>query len=362
MRADDADTDWTSDMVTTRDGVVVPVRETARRPTWDQLPDEVCRTIETSTGSSVVGARSTGTGFTPGFASRLDLADGSRVFVKAGVADGGSLHGWNLGNAYREEARKLRRLPDGIGAPGLLWHLDEPIGDQRWVVLCFEYVEGAPPRRPWRVDQLTLVLDRLAATAPVLAHPPDGLELNTFADDFADYPAWVSRARSQGGDHGWIDTVERLADESVERCAGAGFQHLDLRDDNILVASDGVVWMCDWNSPSLAAPWLDLVCVLMSARGDGHDCDAILTAHPLTREVESRSIDALLALLWLYFTTRCEAEVPPHSPHLRDHQRWYRDVVRDWLEERLSFTTPRFVRPATDQSSRGQSDESSGLR
>ncbi len=126
--------DWTRDQVLTVDGTVLPVRATARRPTWDQLPAAVRRRIETLAGSHVVHSRSAGTGFTPGFASRLDLADGSRIFVKAGVTADDSLHGWNLARAYREEARKLHVLPDGIGAPTLLWNLDELISDQTWVV------------------------------------------------------------------------------------------------------------------------------------------------------------------------------------------------------------------------------------
>lgn len=349
--------DWVSDHVMARDGTVLPVRATARRPTWVQLPAAVRHRIESLAGADVVDSWSAGTGFTPGFASRLDLADESRIFVKAGVSADDS-HGWNLGRAYREEARKLQSLPDGIGAPALLWHLDEVIAEQQWVVLCFAYAEGAPPRRPWRVDQLDLVLAKIADMAPVLAHPPAGLELTTFAEDFAEYPAWISHVRSRDGESSWLQTVEALAHESVDRCAGSGFQHLDLRDDNLVIGRDGRVWICDWNSPSLAAPWLDLVCVLISARGDGHDCDAILAVHPLTREVDPRSIDALLALLWLYFTNRCEAEVPMHSPHLRDHQAWYRDATRIWLEGRLAL--PRLVRPATAENTRDQSDESNG--
>ncbi len=329
------DTPWQADHVTLGDGTVIPVRDTARRPTWEHLPADVQRTIEVSAGSTVVETRSTGVGFTPGFASRLDLSDGTRIFVKAASTADDAKHGWALSSAYREEVRKLTALPDGIGAPALRWYVDGVIADETWVVLGFDYVDGAPPRRPWRHDELTLVLDKLTATAPLLAHPPAGLELETFADDFAEFPDWVTQVRARDGDSGWLRTVETLAHESAQRCAGHSVQHLDLRDDNVLLDGEGGVWICDWNFPVLGAPWLDLLIIVLSAEGDGHDVDAILASHPLTADVEPRSFDALLALVWLYFTTHCEDDVPTHSPHLRDHQAWYRDVTRAWLSNRL---------------------------
>ena len=39
--------------------------------------------VEERLGSPVVHAESQGSGFTPGFASRLTAADGARLFVKA---------------------------------------------------------------------------------------------------------------------------------------------------------------------------------------------------------------------------------------------------------------------------------------
>jgi hypothetical protein len=90
----------------------------------------------------------------------------------------------------------------------------------------------------------------------------------------------------------------------------------------------------------LAAPWVDLMCVLLSAHGDGHDVETILGSHVLTRDVEPRSIDALLANLWLYFECSADRPVPTFSPHLRDHQRWYAEVAADWLGQRLGVRPP----------------------
>ena len=61
----------------------IPHGRTARRLEWPHLPPSVRTSIEHRCGSPVVEADSQGAGFTPGFASVLTCADGSRHFVKA---------------------------------------------------------------------------------------------------------------------------------------------------------------------------------------------------------------------------------------------------------------------------------------
>jgi Ser/Thr protein kinase RdoA (MazF antagonist) len=328
--------DWIADGVVTRDGRFVPVRATARRPQWADLPASAREAIVFQMGSDVVRTSSTSIGFTPGFASRLDLADGRRVFVKAASDADDARCGWALSGAYREEIRKLRALPSDLPAPALLWTVDDDIAAVRWVILCFEYIEGVPPRRPWRPDELRLVTDALARLAPLLEKAPTGLDLPLFADEFPEVEAWLARVTERDGSSRWLEEVAPLARESLTCCAGTAVVHLDLRDDNILIGRDGRVWICDWNWPLLGAPWLDLVTLLLAAAGDGLDADAVLVTHPLTRDVEPRSIDAWLATLWLYFTTSMERPVPAHSPHLRDHQAWYAEATEDWLRRRLN--------------------------
>jgi hypothetical protein len=96
-----------------------------------------------------------------------------------------------VSKAYREEIRKLRALPSDLPAPALLWTVDDDIAGLRWVILYFEYVDGAPPRRPWQPDELRLVIDALAQLAPLVAEAPDGLELPLFAEEFPrSRPGW----------------------------------------------------------------------------------------------------------------------------------------------------------------------------
>src|SRR5215211_4417906 len=119
--------EWIADSVVTRDGRVLPVRATARRPHWADLPALARDAIECRLGSEVMGTSSTGIGFTPGFASRLDLADGRRVFVKAASDADDARSGGGSSAAYRAEICKLRALPNDLPAPALLWTVDEHI-------------------------------------------------------------------------------------------------------------------------------------------------------------------------------------------------------------------------------------------
>jgi len=79
----------------------IPHGRTAQRLTWPHLPPGVRAYIEHRCGSPVVDAASQGGGFTPGFASVLTCADGSRHFVKAASTKAQKL----FAGSYREEAR-----------------------------------------------------------------------------------------------------------------------------------------------------------------------------------------------------------------------------------------------------------------
>ncbi len=107
-------------------------------------------------------------GFSPGVASRLRCADGTRAFVKA--AD----EGVNLQTAdlHRREARVTAVLPASVGAPKLLSSYDEG----GWVVLLLEHVAGRPPRQPWEEGELSAALALLDRNAVALSPAPVELE------------------------------------------------------------------------------------------------------------------------------------------------------------------------------------------
>ena len=300
----------------------IPHGHTARRLDWAHLPPHIRATVEARCGSPVVEADSRTSGFTPGFASVLVCADGSRHFVKAASTVAQRM----FADAYREEARKLRLLPADVPAPGLLWVHDA----DDWLVLGFEYVDGRPPQRPWLPEDLANVSATVAAMAKILTPAPAGIE--TAAEAFGDWPALWDRL-----DDPHAADCRALAARFEPVVTGDTLVHCDIRDDNLLLGSDGSVHLCDWNWPVVGAAWLDSLFLLIGPRGDGLDVEAHIAEHPLLSAVDPESVDIVLVLLLGYFATAADLPVPPTSPYVRRVQAWQRDVVRDWLAERRGW-------------------------
>ncbi len=309
-----------------------PAGRTAQRLEWRFLPPEVRALIEERCGSPVLEAESQGGGFTPGFASVLTCEDGSRHFVKAASA----LAQRPFAEAYREEARKLRALPDGLPAARLLWS-----EDAEWVVLGLEYADGRPPQRPWRRDELDRCLDALEEVADRLTPAPDELALGSFADDFADFAAaWdvvlPVGPSLPGMTAEQLEQAAALARGFAAVTAGDTLVHTDVRDDNLLLGDRVVV--CDWNWPVRGAAWLDTLFLLLGPRGDGVDVEEVLRERRLTREVPGEHVDTVLALVAGYFLRQQDLPAPPSSPYLRQHQAWYAEATWSWLAERRGWT------------------------
>ena len=305
----------------------VPHGHTARRLEWPHLPPAVRSDIEQRCGSPVVSAASQGGGFTPGFASVLTCADGSRHFVKAASTAAQRA----FAASYREEARKLLALPDTVPAPRLLWTIDAD-----WVVLGLEYVEARAPRRPWRTDELDACLDTLETVADLLTPSPPDLALDPVSVELATWPAFwehvnATRALAHGAE------AAELAAGFAPAVGGETLVHTDVRDDNVLLTPEGRALLCDWNWPCVGASWLDSLWMLVGPRGDGLDVEPVIARRPLLRDVPADDIDRFLALVCGYFLKSADDPVPPTSPHVRDAQRWQGEVVWDWLCERRGW-------------------------
>ncbi len=306
----------------------LPHGRTARRLDWAHLPPMVRAAVEDECGSPVESATSQDSGFTPGFASVLECVDGSRHFVKAASIKAQR----PFADAYREEARKLAALPAAAPAPPLQWSLD--VDD--WFVISTQYVEARAPQRPWQQGELQLCLDMLVEAVPVLTPPPAELALPHASEEMAGWPAYWDTLRA-GPDVPHLDEAAALAARFVQVMAGDTLVHTDVRDDNLLLTSDGRALLCDWNWPMVGAAWLDSLFLLIGPCGDGHDMEALIAGHPLLSVVPTEEIDVVLALVTGYFLKSANDPVPPTSPFLRDAQRWQGEVCWDWLCERRGW-------------------------
>lgn len=286
--------------------------------------------VEQRCGSPVVDAASQDSGYTPGFASVLTCADGSRHFVKAASVKAQRM----FAHSYREEARKLAALPPETPAPGLRWLHD----DDAWVVLGFEYVEGRAPRRPWRRSELDASVAMLARAAELLTPPPAGLDLAPFVEEFAGFPGFWDHVRAAHPGLKHADDAAALAARYTEIGPGDTVVHTDVRDDNILLTPGGEALLCDWNWPVVGPAWLDTAILMIGPRADGLDVDAVLAEAELTRDLPAEHLDILLALVTGYFLKSADEPVPPTSPYIRVAQRWQGEVCWSWLCERRGWS------------------------
>ncbi|NYD59519.1 aminoglycoside phosphotransferase (APT) family kinase protein [Nocardioides marinisabuli] len=318
---------------------------TARRLEWVHLPPHVRRLVEQRCGTAVVDARSCTGGFTPGFASVLRGADGSRHYVKAASVTAQRASALT----YAAEAASLAALDAAsLPAPRLLWsHGTEPGRRHRaddWVVVGIEHVAARAPYRPWRATDLAAVLgtlDRLAVSPAAT-----GVDLTTVAEDLADWPArWADVAAARPDlDRAHVREATGLAAALPTAVAGHSLVHGDVTDDNVLMTEDGRVLLCGWAWPALGAPWLDSLWALVGPRSDGVDVEAVLRSTPLLAAAPAEHVDTVLAATAAYFLSSAQGRSPAWSPYLRLAQRRQGEACWAWLGERRGWwsgTTPR---------------------
>jgi hypothetical protein len=317
-------------------GTPVDFADTAIRPAYSALPEAVRRHISGALGSDPVEVAIAGGGFTTGFAARIRAASGASAFVKAA----GPLTP-EVRDVYRMEARYTAALPSNVPAPKVLFHAD--IDD--WAVTGFEALQGEPFSLPLKPETLDLMLRAWADAAEAINPPPPawiaaGIRPKTAANlscfqavaagDLSPFelpPAltgrWDALAQIESG-------IDRLlvSDQTT---------HGDLRPDNMVIG-DRQAWICDWAKPRRLPPWIDTVCFLTIAHGDGHDADRLFRSHPTAEGVSGGALDTLLAALTgALLQAWPDAPARIVSPAIRRHMRWNGLAAADWLARRRGW-------------------------
>jgi hypothetical protein len=300
------------------------------RPRWPELPQAVRERVNRLVGGTVVAAVNCPGGFSPGFASRLVLDDGRRVFVKAIATDAGD---WQA-QIYRTEASVAANLPATVPAPQLLGTYD----DDGWVMLAYEDIDGHEPD-PWSPADLARVLTTLDTlwtlpTEPAIL-PTDHPRLGGWSEVAAD-PSGPAELATQSA---WA--ARRLADlvqletDGLVAARGTTIVHFDLYPHNILLSPHRVVFV-DWPHARLGAPVVDLVSVLASAAADGLDPEPVLR-HPsnIARRFDPHVLNAVAAALAGFcFAGALPAPAPGASPVADSKLRLGLATV-NWLRRRL---------------------------
>jgi serine/threonine protein kinase len=158
-------------------------------------------------------------GMSPGCATTLEAPGGARLFVKAVGAELNP----DRPTLFRGEISVLSQLPPAPYRPELLGSFD----DGRWVAVVLEDVPG---RMPDLADQ-----DEFRTVASVVCQQ-------------AAEPTWA--LRRFGELHASVRSLSGRLD-------GATLCHFDLRDDNLLIRTDGQVFVLDWGMARVGPAWLD---------------------------------------------------------------------------------------------------------
>nr|WP_239066513.1 phosphotransferase [Demequina activiva] len=304
---------------------------------WTDVSADVVARIEDRVRARVVSVVAAPAGFSPGFAGRATFESGERLFLKAISA---RRDPWSV-DLVRNEATRVRSLPDGVPAPPLQWSMDD--GD--WAVLAFRAIDGRQPNLADSPVDRSAVFDALLELAAV--RPGTGTSLPTFADSAGDMlRSWRSLAElvtperervlaGLGSLRAWVerhlDSLVALEEPALEHTAGDRLVHGDLRADNVLVSADRV-WLVDWPYACVGAPWFDLAALMpsmaMTGAGPAH---TMFRAHPLATSVSPEAERSVVAGIAGYLTVSSAQPELPALPGLRLFQRARALPAVDWL-------------------------------
>jgi Phosphotransferase enzyme family len=314
------------------------------RPRWSDLPDLVRRQIECLLGGTVIGAQNCEGGFSPGFASRLTLASGTRAFVKAIDAAA-----WpTQAPIYRDEARIAvglsaamaadAALAESVPVPRFLGWRD----DGSFVILAFECVAGHEPARPWRAAELAQVATAVCRMSAALTPSPlavsgDQPRVGGWAEFSNDPMATAQLAAVSPWAARHLHRLILAERHGLVAAKGTALVHFDALPHNILLTGTQVL-LVDWPHARLGAPVIDLLMVLASAAADGIDPDPVLRAQPIT-DVTDTDVTAVLAALTGFWLAGALQPMPPGlgpiaaaKLHLGRGALW-------WLQRRLAATS-----------------------
>lgn len=283
---------------------------------YDAVPAAVRTWVDQTLGSPVVAVAEQVGGMSPGCATRLTCADGTRAFVKA---VGASLNPDTPG-LFRREIGVLTH----IGAHPLWARMLASYDDGDWVALLIEDVEGRHP--DFSNDaELAAVLDgtdRLSEVLQGLEVPPsvdlvdigkrfriwaDALSSLTEAPVEAPVPTWL-----RTDPHRWADVLREHAGRPMCHVA-----HWDIRVDNLMRRPDGDIVFVDWGMAARGPAWADPLLARLE-RVDEPWFDASLTSSPALVDAGDDVVTALLAGMGAHLAVRSVVAVDVNLPTLND--------------------------------------------
>ncbi|WP_157558980.1 aminoglycoside phosphotransferase family protein [Nocardioides sp. Soil774] len=283
---------------------------------YGAVPARVRAWVEETLGSPVTEVAEQVGGMSPGCASRLTCADGTRAFVKA---VGVELNP-DTPRLFRREAAVLAAFGEHeLWAP-LLASYD----DDAWVALLIEDVEGRHPdfADATELEAVLRATDRLAevlherdvpASADlvdvghVMARWAESLEGLAAAPDTVPVPDWL-----RSDPHGWAAVLREQAGRPMGQVC-----HWDIRVDNLLRRPGGEVVFVDWGVAARGPAWADPLLARLE-RVDEPWFDDSVASSPALAEAGDEVVTAFLAGFAAHLAVRSVVAVDVNLPTLND--------------------------------------------
>jgi hypothetical protein len=283
---------------------------------YDAVPAAVRDWVDETLGSPVVAAAEQVGGMSPGCATRLTCADGTRAFVKA---VGAELNAETM-RLFRREVAVL----DHLGEHELWASLLASYDDGAWVALLIEDVEG---RHPDFTDEAELasVLTGVDGLSTVLRERgvPASVDLIDVSDVFGKWatsldalvdaapgppvPDWL-----RGDPHGWADVLREHAVRPMPDPV-----HWDIRIDNLLRRPGGEIVFLDWGTTARGPAWVDALLARLE-RVDEPWFDIAVRSCPALAEAGDEVVTAFLAGFGAHMAVRSVIAVDVNLPTLND--------------------------------------------
>jgi hypothetical protein len=311
--------------------VVTAPRAAGVHAAYSAVPEHVRAWVDETLGSPVVTVAEQQGGMSPGCATRVVCADGTRAFVKAVGAE------LNPGTLvlFRREVVALGLL----GSHDLWADLVAAYDDGEWVAILLEDVEGRHPdladdttmdRLLRRTDELVSVMNERLPVAPATAaasdQPPlfrpgpvDMHEVFVFWREGFNHapelpeelvPRWV------------VDELPQLA-ELVDGLVAAPCDHVvhyDIRNDNLLQRPSGELVFVDWGAFGVGPGWLDPL-LARAERVHSPWFDASLASSPALREAGDDLVTGWLVAIGTNLAWRAHVDAATNLPTLQAFRR-----------------------------------------
>jgi hypothetical protein len=305
----------------------------SHRIAWSGLPSSVAAAVGRALGSRIVSADSQPGGFSEGLAARVRLADGRRAFVKAASSAVAAFH------------RREARVAEALAPTGLVPRLLHVYDDGTWVALVFEEVAGHLPAQPWQRPELERVLSSLTTVADALTPSPVSPEIlalprlggwRELAESAARHRSLALGKQAPGEPAPLpadLDRLVALEDQAATVLAGDTLLHGDLYPFNLLLTPDRVVAV-DWPHAWIGAAFCDALTLMSSASLSGIDPQSLADRHPLTRDLDPRSVNVFLAVHAGFLLRVATSAGPATDPRLVAMMNRLGTASLTWLRRR----------------------------